>query len=67
MHEINDLCVLLGRPGSFDEFGVKHLLPPVEALDFGAVGEGLRNFLPVPVEGGAQSEVRERRERKRER
>ena len=54
-HELDEAVVFLGRPRTLDQTGTEDLLPSVETLDVGAIGEGLGNLLPVPGGVGSDS------------
>ena len=47
LDEFDEAAVLVGRPRPLDEAGTEDLLPPVEALDVGPVGEAGGDLLPV--------------------
>mmetsp|Transcript_3158 Transcript_3158/g.9795 ORF Transcript_3158/g.9795 Transcript_3158/m.9795 type:complete len:215 (-) Transcript_3158:225-869(-) len=64
-HQAQDLVVLLLRPRPLDEVRVEHLLPAVQALNIGAVGEEFGDLFPVlarvDLDGAAQHVVLLRR------
>jgi len=46
LDQLYDFLVLLFCPWTFHEFWVEHLLPSVETLHVGSIGESFSNFLP---------------------